>query len=892
MAGFLQSILGSTIAARLATLLLLPLTGLALFGAFAANQEREAILIARELRQDAQLVELLSSIAVAIDIEADSLVGYREAGSVGMDAATVSAIVGRSITEDDSIELDLDSLFDSVAAQDRRLWAEPHAVEEMLANRQAFDGFRRDPAAFRPGLDETTRALSTASTAALAAQSQQLNQLFGHIELGTELTATAQSMHSSRSLLEAAQAERRALAEYVLPIGGRSVEENYQSLIAANARYELRLADLEDRIPDHHRDRLDDITRSESWVAFAELRDQAVNRDIDPITSYTDPFTLLPAGIVTFVHGFERTAMLLDLDRRLSAEFTAGALRRESAANDRMVRALLIGVAMSIATILTSYLTIRSITRPVMALLDRARRITGGDLHTRRPLGGPTDISMVHTALDEMSANLRTLSDQTEALSAGRLEDEVLSRTVVGPLGDSVHGSVARLRSMTSRLEYEATHDALTGLPNRAAVLSLLDRCLTGAEADRTPLAAVMLDLDGFKQANDNMGHPVGDEVLVHVAERLRRQAQGEFVARLGGDEFMIVVTGPDACSRAIPMARAAIAAVRSPAAVSCGTINVSASAGVVETTGPDWLSPSEVLQRVDLAMYEAKSDTPGEVVLFDQRLHDSLLETTKLQGELRRALGVDEFDIHLQPIVSIADNEITGYEALIRWESATRGRISPALFIPVAEQSELITHIDSWIIERTSELLAQWQQDPTTDHLTLSINISAKHLSRPDLADKIEAAIDRYQLTANRYVVEITESQLIPNLSRAENTLRRLRDLGVKLAIDDFGTGYASVAHLRRVAFDRLKIDRSFLAHLDDETDRSLATLLVSLGRDLQLEVVAEGIETEAQLDWAASAGCTHAQGYLLGRPGPIVGSMPPVGSLGPATDRSTPLG
>ncbi|MEL7207833.1 MAG: EAL domain-containing protein, partial [Actinomycetota bacterium] len=211
-----------------------------------------------------------------------------------------------------------------------------------------------------------------------------------------------------------------------------------------------------------------------------------------------------------------------------------------------------------------------------------------------------------------------------------------------------------------------------------------------------------------------------------------------------------------------------------------------------------------------------------------------------------------------------------TGYEALIRWDSPERGPVSPALFIGVAEQSELITHIDTWVIRRSAEILAGWQAEPGMADLTLSINVSARHLSRPDLPAEIAAVIDLHQLPADRYLIEITESQLIPNLARAEDNLRRLKEIGVRLAIDDFGTGYASVAHLRRVAFDRLKIDQSFLAHLSDATDRSLASLLVSLGRDLQLEVVAEGIETPAQMQWATEAGCTHAQGYWLGRPQP----------------------
>jgi EAL domain-containing protein (putative c-di-GMP-specific phosphodiesterase class I) len=215
-----------------------------------------------------------------------------------------------------------------------------------------------------------------------------------------------------------------------------------------------------------------------------------------------------------------------------------------------------------------------------------------------------------------------------------------------------------------------------------------------------------------------------------------------------------------------------------------------------------------------------------------------------------------------------VSDRSVTGYEALIRWHSDRRGSVAPGLFIPIAEQSELITHIDTWVIDEAAKLLGDWRTRPELADLSLSMNVSARHLSHPDLATKIQEALDRHGAPADRLVVEMTESQLIPNLVRAEDTLRDLRTIGVRLAIDDFGTGYASVAHLRRVTFDRLKIDQSFLANLHDDTERSLAALLVSLGRDLGLEVVAEGIETEEQLVWATEAGCTKAQGYLFGHP------------------------
>ncbi|MDH3678734.1 MAG: EAL domain-containing protein [Acidimicrobiia bacterium] len=857
----------TTIGVRLGLLLLFPLAGLVLFGLVAASDERQAALAARELGQEAELVELLSSAAVQLDVQADSIAGFQEAGALGVDIGDLGAALGYSALDQFEDYRDLDVVLDEIEAVPTELWADRVAIARLLENRSAMAEIRTAPEVSQPAFEPVRDEMSGAVSDALLAQTARLNSAVGRIELGHDLAAIAQSREASLSLMAAVRDERRALADYLLPFNDEPRDEKYRRLVTATAHYDFVLAELRADLPESYEQSLDGALDVGTESSYDELKLSAVNGDLVPADEVDDPLSLLPYGIVTYVQGFERVRDLLVFDRRLSAEFTSGALALESEAENRLRSAVVGGLVFSLVAVIAGIATVRTITKPVWALLQRARRITEGDLTTTGPRLAPSDIALVHQALDELSGNLRTVTEQAEALSDGRLDDEVLGRHVVGPLGASVHGSVARLRSMTSRLEYEANHDSLTRLPNRAAVMSLLDRCLTGAESDRSPLAIIMLDLDGFKQANDDMGHAIGDEVLIHVAERLRGKAAGEFVARLGGDEFMIVVVGPDGAERAVDIARRCVAAIGEPAAVSSGSIQISASAGIVHTTGPNWLSPSEVLRRVDLAMYEAKLGE-HDLVVFDQNLHDSLLETTRLQGEIRRALDRDEFELALQPIVRVADEEIVGYEALIRWESPTRGLVSPGLFIPIAEQSDLIGQIDNWVLGRAAEILETWKTDASRRHLKLSVNISARHLSSCKLVGAVAAELDRYALAADRLLIEVTESQLIPNLARAEDTLRGLRELGVALAIDDFGTGYASVAHLRRIQFDRIKIDRSFLAHLDDETDRSLAALLVSLGRDLELEVVAEGIETPEQLSWARTAGCSHAQGFMLGRP------------------------
>ena len=885
MARLVQLMRGSTIGVRLVMVSVVPLAGLVLFGVLSALQEREAQTAALHLRQEAEQVELLAGVTVALDLTGDFVDGLEQAEAFGIDVERLTVLLGGEL--DGGLAAEWESLanwFDEAASYDRASWADPEAVDLLLATWDEASQLEDGSEPSFEGLAEVRPALSEAASQALSAQTERLHLFRDPVELDPELSAISRSLEPMLELSVAAAEGRRALADYLLPISEGSREDGYRRLIGAAAQYELLLSHLGSHLPPSHQDHLQEMQQDPSWVSYTSLRDQVLAGEVEPITDFVEPAELIPTGITTFLHGYIRSRLVRDLSVGLTEDFVAGTHDLEQGANERLARDLLLTGLVVVAALSISYITVRSITWPLRALLGRARDITHGDLKTVRPSLGPADFETVHDALDEMSANLRILAGQAKALSAGRLEDEVLNRTVVGPLGASVHGSVARLRSMTSRLEYEASHDALTGLPNRAALLTLLDQCLTGAEGARTPLAAVMLDLDGFKLANDNMGHAVGDDVLIRVAERIRHRVADRFAARLGGDEFMIVTTGPEAVEEAQELAKQVVGAIAEPIEVSRTTIQISACAGIVGAAGPDWLSPSEVLRRTDLALYEAKADTPGQVVLFDQRLHDSLLETAQLQGELRRALTGQEFELHLQPIVRVQDRSITGYEALIRWHSERRGSVAPGLFIPVAEQSELITHIDTWVIDEAAKLLGDWSQQAALEHLSLSMNISARHLSHPDLATKIEHALYRYGAPASRLVVEMTESQLIPNLVRAEDTLRDLRSMGVRLAIDDFGTGYASVAHLRRISFDRLKIDQSFLANLHDDTERSLAALLVSLGRDLELDVVAEGIETESQLAWAIDAGCTQAQGYLFGHPAaPEV----QVGSMG----RSVPL-
>lgn len=870
MKGLPSAFARAPISVRLVALLLMPVIGLTFFAVSTALNDLSRANAADGLVEQADRVALLSTLSSAIDDEIDSLLSAEDVERVGLEADVGAGAIGGNLSQEALVER-VDAAFAAVQALDERSgldrdgWADPDSV------RRALDGYglireaRVNTFLDRNGIRQLDQLVAAPIRGALQSEIELFEIRQSELELGPDLAATVRASEASVELLDAARVERRALAEYLLDRGD-SVEAR-DRLVEASVRFDVAAAELDRRVPVDLRPSLDDVVSSPSWRAMEDIRRQAVDGGLGDLGVQSDDTRTL--GIAVYVQGFQRTADLVVVDRAITDHVATEA--NELAERSTRDFQLVIGVNLMLAiiTAIAGTMTVRSIVLPLRRLQTRAQRITDGELVNESTDGhGPRDLALVDLALDNLTEGLATVNAQTQALSEGRLDDSVLDGTVAGPLGQSIHGSVRRIRTLTSSLEHQANHDRLTGLPNRSALMGLLDECLTGDSASRIPIVAIMIDLDGFKRANDTMGHPAGDEILVQMANRLREVEPEAFLCRLGGDEFMLIMVGEDDEQVGAQLAAQVVEMLSAPIAIAAGTAWLSASAGVVASATPAWLSPTEVMRRTDLALYEAKDLGPGEMVVFDQRLHDSVLMQNQIEGELRKALTCDEFTLHLQPIMETTNNSLVGFEGLLRWEPAGRPAVSPGVFIPAAERSDLILQIDEWVIDRGCQTLAQWRSDPRLAHCSLSLNISGRHVASRDLVRRVRSAISRHEIDPGKLIIEVTESNLIPNIDRADDVFRGLRALGVKLAIDDFGTGYASVAHLRRVEFDRIKIDRTFVSRLDDVTERSIATLLVSLGRDLELEVVAEGIETRDQLAWAAGAGCTHGQGFLFARP------------------------
>lgn len=436
-------------------------------------------------------------------------------------------------------------------------------------------------------------------------------------------------------------------------------------------------------------------------------------------------------------------------------------------------------------------------------------------------------------------------------------------------------GRVARLagsaadvsdrKSYEARLVHQATHDFLTGLPNRAYLIRWLRERQAAEDTGRSDLALLFLDLDGFKVFNDSLGHAVGDRVLVATAERIAGLLEpGEFVARLGGDEFVVAI--PAGQEEAIARAQALETAFQRPLCAGGMELRVGLSIGLAVDDGTSD-DPDSLLRDADIALYRAKEHGKGRTVLFDASLREAILIRSRLQRDLTPSLEAGDIFLVYQPIVSLPDGRLTGFEALVRWRHPDLGLVSPAQFIPIAEETGQILPLGRHVLERAVEQLARWRRMAGGAALTVNVNLSARQMWDERYVDDMLAYLADGR--AGGLKVEVTESMTVADHDQARAILERFHALGVALCMDDFGTGYSSLSHLGSLPFDVMKIDKSFVSALgSDPRQESLLRGIVELAHRIGLEVVAEGVETEEERAVLTRIGCDYAQGYLFARP------------------------
>ena len=428
---------------------------------------------------------------------------------------------------------------------------------------------------------------------------------------------------------------------------------------------------------------------------------------------------------------------------------------------------------------------------------------------------------------------------------------------------------ISEQKRLEGELSHQAQHDALTGLPNRLFFRERVEHALDRNRRSKRSSAVLFLDLDNFKQVNDTFGHPAGDTLLREVAHRLQScLRRSDTCARLGGDEFAILLEEVEQTTVAVAVANKILAAVRKPFSLGFTEAHIGASIGIAISDSTE--SVDDLLRNSDLAMYLSKSSGKGCYTIFQPAMHADVLRRVELETDLRGALARRELSVRYQPIVSMTDGRVTGFEALARWWHPARGDVSPSEFIPVAEQAGLMVEIGDWVLRTALRTVHPLLNQPGRPQgLSLSVNLSAPQVADPHLVDRISAALRDTKFPATSLILEITETSAVQTGGDAVERLWALSRMGIRLAIDDFGTGYASLSYLQRFPIGILKVDQSFTAQLGKRAEESpLSRAVLCLGQTLQIPTIAEGIETQQQWQRLRDLGCELGQGYLVSRP------------------------
>jgi diguanylate cyclase (GGDEF)-like protein len=483
--------------------------------------------------------------------------------------------------------------------------------------------------------------------------------------------------------------------------------------------------------------------------------------------------------------------------------------------------------------------------------------------YTRSPIALPTMSaarlkSVMATPVHENGQSVGAL---TVGSYLGPREWDKGDQEIVKALAE--HVSLALTDARMLEAMNEAFLDSLTGLASRALFLTRLEESLPGG------VATLFVDLDRFKVVNDSLGHAAGDQLLIGVAERIRACLRdGDTAARLGGDEFAVLLPGVSSAEEVVPVARRILESLREPFQLGTSDAFISSSIGIAFSAGGAH-DAQELMVHADLAMYQAKKHGKDRLEIFEPAMQEAFQATIALESDLRRAVLRHEFELRYQPIVNLRTHDITGVEALIRWQHPTRGLVPPMDFIPLAEESGMIVPIGEWVLRDACQKIAEWNSHRADRPLTVSVNVSAVQLDQPNLAQVVQAALNDSGLPAKLLVLELTESLLVDHRPATLERLHEIKDLGVRLAIDDFGTGYSSLAYLRRFPVDIIKIDKSFVDDVVDEpTAAALTHGIIQLGRALNLSTIAEGIEHAGQLTELTDGDCELGQGYFFAEP------------------------
>lgn len=531
----------------------------------------------------------------------------------------------------------------------------------------------------------------------------------------------------------------------------------------------------------------------------------------------------------------------------------------------------IVGVVAGIAALFAIALYAVFVAIPLYKARQAMQLLDDGGVNVEMPLAGVQEIRSGVRAFNEALSSLRLAEAQAVALAEERFDAPVLDTVAPGTLGKSLQLAVQKLADsleerddFEERLTHEATHDGLTKIPNRTVTLRHIDGALARSRRNSTTVALLFIDIDRFKTINDVHGHHVGDLVLQELARRLSHGLRaGDLVGRIGGDEFVVVAEPVNDIHDAANLASRLLKDISEPIDIDGKIFYPSASIGVGIDNGV--LTTDELLRDADLAVYRAKEQGKDQIAVCDEDLRSQWRQQEELENAISIALAENQFELVFQPAFSNKTALPSSFEALIRWRHPTLGLRSPDEFIPTAERTDLIAEIDRWVLDAAAAQVAAWQGVPFFDSAAVAVNISARHLGSGALVEDVSTAVKRHEILPNSLILELTETALMEDLVTAARELTQLRKIGVRIALDDFGTGYMSLAHLRGLPVDSLKIDRSFVSDIETKAEQSLVHLIVDTARLLNLSITAEGVETPEQLHVLKGLGVEYIQGYLI---------------------------
>ena len=853
--------------ARLLTVALVPSLALMAFAYGAAAPRRRAAVQADSVRNQTLSLATLVNLRYAVIAErASSEIVVRTRG-YGLTVAQASAYLGYDVT----VVLArgrarVVSAADRAGSVGQRVLAD---LQDVRAQVDAGSNKQDRVSTAYEALDQSVGRMADTHLATLV---RSVDAVSSGIQLQHAITA----LTDASRLFEDGREVQGQLA-FMLIAQGPERQSHQLLLAAAQARYEGDKTELDRYV-------------GATALAAERVRvgspsvlslDRATGTALDPTKAATLPsVTNHPEGLATIFAGtVDYQNLLYETISATAVDLvTAAGAVQEKAYRDYRDATRTAGLVVAIA-VLWALLNAFSLARPLRRLTRAVDSVRRGELHTKLRVGNTTrEIAKVEDALIDLVDNMRVVEQQAAALAAGRLDEPVLSRSVPGAIGELLRQSVERLassiaeeRTLRERLEYAASHDALTGLPNRWAALEHLEGLLARAVRQGRSTSLLFMDLDDFKRANDGHGHAVGDQLLVEVAGRLKGIVRtGDVLARLGGDEFLIMFDGDAGADGAVTLAKRVVEVLAEPFVIADTRFDVGVSVGVARSDDGA-ITGEDLLKQADIALYRAKDKGKGRVEVFDHELQRQLDERAETEAALADAITTDQLVLHYQPVVDTFTGRAVSVEALVRWERPGHGLVPPGEFIAVAEQSNLICEVGRWVLGAAARAAADVDQAVGRYCLGVAVNISGRHVLSGTLVDDVRRAVTVAGVDPARLTIEITETVLLLDLPIVIDQLQELRAMGVSIAIDDYGTGYTSLNHLRYLPADVIKIDQSFVAQLDEPREAPLVRLINDIGHTLSLLVVAEGVETAEQQAQLTAMGCDRLQGFHLSRPLPL---------------------